>query len=372
MEIIRIAQVIGKWVGAGAENVVLNYYKYIDKTKFIFDFICESDSTNIPYEEINKLGGRVILVSPYENTSKYISDLTEVFKKGKYDIVHSHTNALSYLSLKAAKKAKVPVRIAHSHNSSIKLEQGRLLKNIYKILLKQNATHFFACNEVSGKFLFGEKEYNNGNVFLISNAIEVDKFKYNKKNRIKKRKELEFEQDDLVIGHVGRFVMQKNHEFILELFKAIHDKIPNSKLLLCGQGPLMTEIRDSAFGMGIYDDIKFVGQVNDVEKYYQAMDVFVLPSFYEGFPLTLVEAQAAGLLCLASTDVGSGSVLLNSTSLLSLSSPIKIWKKQILDSIKNFERVDTSNIIKEKGYDISSEVKKLESKYIEIINKNHQ
>lgn len=367
MKIIKVAQVIGKWVGAGAENVVLNYYKFIDKSKFKFDFICESDSTNIPFETINKLGGKVILVSPYENTSKYINDLTEVFKKGKYDIVHSHTNALSYLSLKAAKKAKIGVRIAHSHNSSIKLEQGQLLKNIYKILLKQNATHYFACNEVSGKFLFGEKDYNSGKVFVISNAIEVDKFKYNKKSRIKKRKEMDIEQDELVLGHVGRFVSQKNHEFILDLFKSIHDKEPNTKLLLCGQGPLMTEIRDKAYGMGIYDDIKFLGQVNDIEKYYQAMDVFVLPSFYEGYPLTLVEAQAAGLVCVASTDVGEGSILLDSTSLISLSSPIRIWKKQILDSLKDFKRVDTSNIIKEKGYDIEVEVKKLEDKYIELL-----
>ena len=367
MKTIKIAQVIGKWVGAGAENVVLNYYKFIDKNKFKFDFICESDSTNIPYEIINKLGGRVILVSPYENTSKYISDLTEVFKKGKYDIVHSHSNALSYLSLKAAKKAKIKVRIAHSHNSSIKLEQDQLLKNIYKILLKQSATHYFACNEISGRFLFGDKEFNNGNVFVISNAIEVDKFKYNKKTRIKKRKEMDFEPDDLVIGHVGRFVTQKNHEFILDLFKSIHDKEPKSKLLLCGQGPLMTEIRDKAYGMGIYDDIKFLGQVNDIERYYQAMDVFVLPSFYEGYPLTLVEAQAAGLPCIASTDVGEGSILLDSTSLISLNSPLRIWKKQLLDSVKDFKREDTSEIIKAKGYNIEEEVKKLENKYLELL-----
>ncbi len=369
MKTIKIAQVIGKWVGAGAENVVLNYFKFIDKQKFKFDFICESDSTNIPYETINKLGGRVILVSPYENTSKYISDLTEVFKKGKYDIVHSHTNALSYLSLKAAKKAKIAVRIAHSHNSSIKLEQGQLLKNIYKILLKQNATHYFACNEVSGKFLFGEKEFNSGNVFVISNAIEVDRFKYNKKSRIKKRKDMGFEQDDLVIGHVGRFVTQKNHEFLLELFKSIHDRHSNVKLLLCGQGPLMTEIRDKAYGMGIYDDIKFLGQVSDIEKYYQAMDVFVLPSFYEGYPLTLVEAQAAGLLCVASTEVGEGSILIGSTSLLELDTPLRVWRKVIMDGVKDFKRVDTSNIIKEQGYDIEKEVKKLEDKYLEIIRK---
>ncbi len=367
MKTIKIAQVIGKWVGAGAESVVLNYYKFIDKKKFKFDFICESDSTNIPYELINKLGGKVILVSPYENTSKYISDLTEVFKKGKYDIVHSHTNSLSYLSLKAAKKAKIGVRIAHSHNSSIKLEQGQLLKNIYKILLKQNATHFFACNEESGKFLFGEKEFNNGNVFVISNAIEVNRFKYNKKTRIKMRKEMDIEQDDIVIGHVGRFVSQKNHEFILNLFKAIHDKNSKTKLLLCGQGPLMTEIRDKAYSMGIYDDIKFLGQVNDIEKYYQAMDVFVLPSFYEGYPLTLVEAQAAGLLCVASTEVGEGCMLLDSTSLLGLDTAIRIWRKLIIDSLDNFKRVDTSNIIKEKGYDIEDAVKKLEAKYIELL-----
>ena len=366
MRIIKVAQVIGKWVGAGAENVIFNYFKYIDKKKFKFDFICESDSTNIPYDTINKLGGRVILVSPYENTSKYINDLTEVFKKGEYNIVHSHTNALSYLSLKAAKKAKIPVRIAHSHNSSIKLEQGKLLKNIYKILLRQSATHYFACNEQSAKFLFGEKEYNSGNVFIISNAIEVDKFKYNKKNRIKKRKDLDIAQDNIVIGHVGRFISQKNHEFILDLFKSIHDKNPKTILMLCGQGPLMKEIREKAYSMGIYDDIKFLGQVSDIDKCYQAMDLFILPSFYEGFPLTLIEAQAAGLPCFASTDVGEECMLLNSTTLLKLGSPLKIWRKLILESLVDFEKVDTTEEIKAKGYNIEDEVKKLEKKYIEL------
>ncbi len=367
MGIIRVAQVIGKWVGGGAENVVLNYFKYIDKKKFRFDFICESDSTNIPYETINRLGGRVILVSPYENSAKYIKDLTQILIKGKYDIVHSHTNALSYLSLKAAKKANINIRIAHSHNTSIKLEEGKLLKNIYKILLKQNATHYFACSPNAGKFLFGEKEYNNGNVFIIRNAIELDKFKYNKKSRIKKRKDLGFNPDDIVIGHIGRFISQKNHEFLLELFKSIHDKVDKSYLILGGQGPLMAEIRSKAYSMGIYDSIKFLGQVSDVEKVYQAMDAFVLPSFYEGYPLTLVEAQAAGLLCVASSEIDEDCALLPTTSLLDLTSPLRIWRKLIIDNAASFKRDDTSSIIKEKGYDITEEVIKLEKKYLELI-----
>ncbi len=366
---IKIAQIVGKWVGAGAESVVMTYFRSIDKRQFKFDFICESDSSNIPYEAIEKLGGKVIIVPPYENTNKYVKELSIILKNGNYDIVHSHTNELSYLSLKAAKKAKIPVRIAHSHLASNKLEDNKLIKNIYRPLIKVNATNYFACNEASAKFLFGEKAYKNGNVFIIKNAINLSYFSYNEKIRKKKREELDIKDNQIVIGHIGRFVNQKNHEFLLDLFKAVHDLNSKTVLLLAGQGPLMTKIKEKAYTMGIYDNIKFLGQINNANKLYQAMDVFVLPSFYEGESVTLIEAQAASLPCIASEEVGKESILIPTTTLLSLNSPLEVWANTILDAAEKSKREDHTDEIREKGYEIKDTVKLLEKEYKRIVKK---
>ena len=159
-EPIRIAQIIGKWVGGGVEAVVMNYYRHIDKSKIQFDFICDDDSTNIPYEEIESLGGRVILIPPYQKVFKYHKELKKVLKENNYKIVHSHINTLSVFSLWAAKSAKVPVRIAHNHATSSKKEWKRnLIKNILKKFSKLFATHYMCCSEIAGRWLFGDKEY---------------------------------------------------------------------------------------------------------------------------------------------------------------------------------------------------------------------
>ena len=180
---IRIAQVIGKWLGGGVEAVVMNYYRHIDRNKIQFDFICDSDSTNIPYEEIEKLGGKVILVPPYQKVFAYHKELKKIFKENNYKIVHSHINTLSVFPLYAAKCAGVPIRIAHSHSTTNKKEwKKNFIKQILRPFSKIFATHYFACSEYAGRWLFGNKEYDKGKVFLLNNAIDVNRFKYDEKN----------------------------------------------------------------------------------------------------------------------------------------------------------------------------------------------
>lgn len=238
-EPIHIAQIIGKWVGGGVESVVMNYYRHIDKEKIQFDFICDSDSTNIPYEEIKELGGKVILIPPYQKVFAYHKELKKVLKEGNYKIVHSHINTLSVLSLFAAKRAGVPIRIAHSHSTTNKKEwKKNFLKQVLRPLSKIFATHYFCCSKLAGKWLFGTKEYNNGKVFLLNNAIELEKYKYNPKVRTEIRKELNISEGTLVIGHIGRFMTQKNHEFLIDIFKYILKIKSNIILLFAGTGPL--------------------------------------------------------------------------------------------------------------------------------------
>ena len=281
-EPIRIAQIIGKWLGGGVEAVVMNYYRNIDRTKIQFDFICDNDSTDIPYKEIESLGGKVILIPPYQKAFKYHKELKRILKEGNYKIVHSHINTLSVFSLWAAKSAGVPVRIAHSHSTTNKKEwKKNILKQILRPFSKVFATDYMCCSELSGRWLFGNKAYDSGKVFLLNNAIDLDQFKYDEKIRKEKRKELNINDDTLVIGHIGRFVEQKNHKFLIDIFNEINKKNNNSILLLAGQGPLMNEIKEKVKNLKLVESIIFLGQRNDVNDLYQAMDVFLFPSLYE-------------------------------------------------------------------------------------------
>lgn len=365
-EPIRVAQIMGKWIGGGVESVVMNYYMHIDRTKIQFDFICDEDSTNIPYEEIEKLGGRVILIPPYQKLFKYHNKLKKILNDGNYKIVHSHINTLSIFSLFAAKCADVPVRITHSHSTTNKKEKKKnLLKQALRPFSKEFATDYMCCSELAGRWLFGNKEYDKGNVYLLNNAIDLGKFKYDEKIRSEKRKKLNISDDTLVIGHVGRFVEQKNHRFLIDIFNEIHKQNSNSILLLAGQGPLMEEIKSKVESLGLEKFVIFLGQRNDIDELYQAFDVFCLPSLYEGLPVVGVEAQATGLLCIFSDDMTKETKVLDTTEFLSLKQSAEEWAYTILKKSKSFKRKNCTNEISKKGFDIKKEANKLIQKCYE-------
>lgn len=364
-EPIRIAQIVGKWLGGGVEAVVMNYYRHLDHSKVQFDFICDDDSTNIPYDEIEKLGGKVILIPPYQKVFKYQKELCRVLREGKYKIVHSHINTLSVFPLYAAKKVGVPVRIAHSHSTTNKKERKKnLLKQVLRPFSKKYATNYMCCSELAGRWLFGDKAYDEGKVYLLNNAIDLDKFKYDKKIRDKKRKELGIKEDTIVIGHIGRFVAQKNHTFLIDIFNQFHKKEKNSILLLAGQGPLQEEIKNKVRELGLDDSVGFLGQRNDANELYQAFDVFLLPSLYEGLPVVGVEAQASGLLCFFSDDMTKETKVLDSTAFMSLSNTVEEWTGEILTNLKDYKRINTKNEVSDNGFDIEIEARKLEKYYI--------
>lgn len=368
---IVVAHIIGKWLGGGVESVVMNYYRHIDRTKIQFDFICDEDSTNIPYEEIEKLGGRVILIPPYQKLFKYHNKLKKILKDGNYKIVHSHINTLSIFSLFAAKCAGVPVRIAHSHSTTNKKEKKKnLLKQALRPFSKVFATDYMCCSELAGRWLFGNKEYDKGNIYLLNNAIDLDKFKYDEKIRSEKRKKLNISDDTLVIGHVGRFVEQKNHRFLIDIFNEIHKQNSNSILLLAGQGPLMEEIKSKVESLGLEKFVIFLGQRNDIDELYQAFDVFCLPSLYEGLPVVGVEAQATGLLCIFSDDMTKETKVLDTTEFLSLKQSAEEWTYTILKKSKSFKRKDTQKEITDKNFNIKNEIKKLEREYMMFFERN--
>lgn len=366
---IVVAQIMGKWVGGGVEAVIMNYYRHIDRSKIQFDFICDEDSTNIPYEEIEQLGGRVIICPPYQKIFKYEKFLIDLFKKNKYKIVHSNINTLSVFPLRAAKKAGVPIRIAHSHSTSNKKEwKKNLVKAILKPFSKIYATDYFACTEHAGRWLFGNKTFEKGKVIIVNNAIDLEKFKFDKQIREEKRKELKLKDTDIVIGHIGRFMKQKNHDFLIDIFNELHKENDKYKLLLIGQGPLQNEIKEKVRTLNLEDSVMFLGQKEDVNKYYQAMDLFLFPSLYEGLGMVMVEAQCSGLPCVASKEVPIISKVSEEVYFIGLKESLEVWTDKIKETLKK-ERCSDLNIIKNHGFDIEIESKKLKDKYIKLIKK---
>lgn len=364
---IRIAHIVGKWVGGGVEAVIMNYYKNIDRSKIQFDFLIDNDSTNIPYHEIEQLGGKVILIPPYQKLLSYQKELKKILKEGNYKIVHSHINTLSIFPLQVAKQANIPVRIAHSHSTTNKKEKAKnLMKQTLRPFSKRYATDYFCCSELAGRWLFGNKEYNQNHVFLLNNAIDISKFQYNKTIRNQKRKQLNIGENTLVIGHIGRFVKQKNHEFLIDIFKEIHNQRKDSILLLIGQGPLLEPIKEKVKNLNLTNSVLFLGQRNDANELYQAMDVFLLPSLYEGLPVVGVEAQAASLLCILSTSMTKETKVLDTTEFISLEESPTTWATHLLNSYHNFKRTSNQQEIQQNGFDITKEAKKLEKKYIEL------
>lgn len=365
---IKVAQIVGKWVGGGVESFIMNYYRKIDKNKIQFDFICDEDSINIPYEEIEKLGGRVILVPPYQKIFKYKKKLNEIFKKEKYLIVHSHINTLSVFPLRIAKKNKIQVRIAHSHSTTNKSEwKKNIIKNFLKHFSKIYATNFFACSELAGRYLFGNKTYNDNKVVIIKNAIELDQYVFCQKKRKEKRNELNVNEDTFVIGNIGRFVEQKNHEYLVDIFKEVHNKCENSILVLAGQGPLIEKIKTKVKKYNLEKFVFFLGQRLDANELYQAFDIFVLPSLYEGLGMVLIEAQISGLPCICSTEIPVEVKGIPEFEFVSLDDNFKVWADYILKFKNNTNRISYKKEFANKGYDITKEAKKLEKIYLKLL-----
>lgn len=372
-EPIRVAHIMGKMMSGGVESVVMNYYQHIDKEKVQFDFIVDEDSTYIPYEEIELMGGRVIIVPPYQKIFSYINNLMKILKENNYKIVHSHLNAMSIFPLYAAKRAGVSIRIAHSHSTSNKTEwKKNLLKNILKKFSKTNATHYFCCSELAGRWLFGDKVYNQNKVIKINNAIDMDKFIYNSNINTQMREELGISKDALVIGHIGRFMKQKNHEFLIDIFNEIYIKNNNAVLVLVGDGPLQEQIEKRVKKLNIESAVRFLGVRKDINKIYQIMDIFLFPSLYEGLGMVLIEAQIAGLACITSTEVPREVDISGRVSFISLSLSAKKWAGILMKNLNEYNQNKPTNVSLKSNYDIKVQSIKLQKIYTELYNKHHK
>lgn len=361
---IKIAHIIGKLSAGGVEAVVFNYCRHIPEN-VQFDIFYDADSTVEPPEDLVEKGVQFYKIPPYQKPFAYIPTLTQLFLKGNYPIVHSHMNTLSVFPLFAAWLAHVPVRIAHSHSTIGKGEKINWIKMVLRPFSKIFPTHYCACSKYAGEWLFGKKFFATGKVRVINNAIDLSRFIFCQTVRDKVRAELGV-QDKFVIGHVGRFNYQKNHAFLIEIFAEIVKKQPNAVLLLVGQGPEQENVEQQVQVLGIAQSVKILGVRSDVNNLMQAMDVFLLPSRYEGLPVVGVEAQVADLPCVLSDAMTAETKVLDTATFLSLNDAPEVWADKVL-SFENHARTDTSETLKARGYDIRHEAELLCEYYLALV-----
>ena len=365
---LRVLHSVSNMDRAGIETMLMNYYRHIDRSKIQFDFLCNKTKPGAYDEEIKRLGGN-IYHSPGLNPLKFFKYKKFMFNLFKENpdiiIMHSHNGELAYQSLYGAYKYGIKTRICHAHNTKIEPNLKKPLKLLYKTQLKKVANYYWGCGTDAVRFYFGDKVVQEGNYRILHNAIEVDRFTYDKKIRNNIRSEMNLD-GKFVIGHVGRFMEQKNHEFILDLFKVILDKETNAILLLMGDGELEDKMKLKAKNLEISNNIRFLGNINNVNEMYQAMDVFILPSLFEGLPVVGIEAQAAGLKCVFSDKVTKEVKITDNVDFLNLDrTSLEDWANTILN-YREYERKDMKEKIVEAGYSIEEEAKKLEEIYQKI------
>ena len=364
---IRIAQVIGKLNAAGVESVMNNYYRNLDHSKIQFDFIIDADSNCKPPKELIEMGAKYYVIPPYQKLPAHIKALVKLFRKNHYPIVHSGMNTLAVFSLFAAWLAKVPVRINHNHSTADKGEGKRIiLKYALKPFAKIFATDYFACSEFAGRWLFGNRTYNKGKVLVLNNAIDLDRFSFDPKKRAEIRSDYNIAPDSLVVGHVGRFMPQKNHAFLLKIFCQLLKKRPDSVLMLVGDGELRKDIQAEVKRLNISDKVIFIDPTTNVSDYYMAMDVFCFPSIFEGLGLVAIEAQAAGLPVIASKAVPDEADITDEIVHLSLDNSCKKWA----DAIIRFSQTDRNRQLdlENSKFNIKKESAKLERFYLHAFN----
>ena len=363
-EPIRVLQILNHMDYGGIEAVVMNYYRYIDKAKVQFDFVVCRDSVLPQKEEIRSLGGNIYLLPPVSHLPGYLRAVQKLIKSRRYEVVHCHMNTLCVFPLYAAWRAGAKVRICHNHTTA---HRGEGAKTILKYLLRPMnrwfATDYFACGEYAGKWMYGKRALQSGRVYLMRNAIDVEKFRYNTIARISMRIKMDL-ADKFVVGHIGRFMYQKNHEFLIDVFYEVHRRNQDAVLLLIGEGELEGQIRRKVKRLGLEESVIFYGTSRDTSMLYQVMDVFCLPSYYEGLPVVAVEAQMNGLSVITSKNVTQEMAVLDSCRQISLKEDVSVWAAEVLKAnIRESARQRAWKVMEKSGFSIGEEAGKLEKWY---------
>mgnify|MGYP000031521271 FL=1 len=360
----RVLQVIRSMEYGGAETFIMNLYRNMDREKIQFDFLVNSDGKYD--EEIRELGGKIYKI-PYiteVGQAKYVKELKKFFKNHpEYQIIHSHIDQVSGIIVETANKCDIKKIISHSHNTKNSNGiLGKLYKSYLQSKINKNTTDKLACGIDAAKWLY-KKSWKDA--IIINNGIDIDKFRYNEKNRQSIRKSLGIEKDTIVIGHVGRFSKQKNHKFLLDIFYEFQKNRNDSILLLVGNGKLKKTIEKKARKLKIENKVIILSDRNDTYKIYSAFDIMVFPSLFEGLSVALIEAQCNGLKVLASNNIDKNTDITGNIFYENLNNTPKKWAEKI-ESI-NLDRNDIKEKFQNSEYDIKNVAKRMENIYLSKI-----
>lgn len=363
----RILHILQRMEAGGTQALLMNIYRKIDRSKIQFDFMVVYTEKQFYDDEILNMGGKLYRTSFREdlNLFKFCKYLNDFFKKHhkEYDVVHVHAYTIGYFCLKYASKWNVPIRIAHSHNNAMSNDYTRFFKYPMKKLFTLKANYLFACSQEAGKFLFGDKKF-----YVLHNSIDSKKFSFDPQKRNKFRIDNNID-NCFVVGHVGRFHIQKNHKFLIEIFEQILYVKPNSLLILVGTGPLEEEIKNMVVNKKLDKNVLFLGNRKDMEVVFQAFDVFVLPSVFEGLGIVAIEAQASGIPSVCSDglpEIANVSPLFHRVS---LKDNAETWAKTCVSaSMNKLAHTNMSNYIINSGFDINNTSKQIEKFYLDRIN----
>ena len=363
---VRVLNVLGTTNLGGAESRVMELYRAMDKSKVQFDFLIHTDKEGQYSEEIRSLGGRIYSVPRFRgvNLPEYKKALEHFFREHvDYAAVHGHMTSTASIYLPIAKKAGIPMTIAHARSAGVDKGFKGFVTRIVRYPLKHRADYCFTCSYEAGKAVYGKNWIKKGKVRTIPNAIDAQRFAYNRAVRAQVRDELGL-SDRFIIGHVGRFGFMKNHQYLVDIFAELCKVREDAALVLIGKGELEQEIKEKVKALNLADKVYFLGNHFDVERYYQAFDYFVFPSTFESFPGSVAEAQASGLPCLVSDKVTREAALTDLAAYRSIEEPASLWAQEIQkNAAKALERKDRSGEIAAKGFDVRQQAALMEEFY---------
>jgi glycosyltransferase involved in cell wall biosynthesis len=370
---IRILYVLSSFIKrSGITSVALNYYNNIDSDIVHIDFMVLPSSERSMIEYVQSKGSKVFIMPRLTGMGvwRYCKFMKDFFRDNRYDIVHSHFNQVDSIIFPIAKNHGVKHCISHSHNTRYSNSRIKSVRNWLMCLpIKKYADTWAACSTLAGEFLYGREFRKSPKALLINNAIETNRYRFNPIIREEKKRQLGIAEDQIVLGNVGSLNPQKNQVFLLHVFAdLVKQDIENKYLLIIiSDGLLKNMLVEQAEKLAISDKVLFLGRRDDVNQLFQVMDVFLLPSLYEGLPVVGVEAQASGLPCLFSDTITREVEICNSF-FLDINNGTQVWVDSIMKVI-DFDRKDESKAFREKGFDIKKEASRLTYFYNEIIQK---
>lgn len=367
---IRVAIVSGKLNYGGKKNLIMEYYRHIDREQVQFDFLCDSDSQAIPKEEIEFLGGRIYEIRPYQNIVGNMIDIYKLCKKNEYPIMHAYNSTMNLFSMFAAKIAGVPVRISESISMAHEGDWKTKIKKILRPMSKLFANFYMSCGSDCGRWQFGNKLFDDGKVDVFKTVINTEYNAFDPKLREKTRKEFGWE-DKIVIGHIGRFTLQKNSVHLIEIFSAIAKKEPKARMCLIGDGELKEKMMIKINELGIKEQVVYLGVREDIQQFYNAMDCFLLPSLYEGLPVVGLEAESCGLPTFFSTEVTREANACELGHFIDLFESEDMWADEILKAIKENMPIRKSHAkeVCEAGFDSALEAKRIQKYYFDAMRR---